>query len=125
MQMLIDPAEDLFDLPARSVQLGDGKGWQQKIVGEQDESQILFGVEVVNAPQRIGTQARIFRAGELNGFVRPQSGRTQYRAQLASPELRVLFGKCVEEGGALREPVEAAKVQVPAVEQIKSTSFRQ
>src|ERR1700730_1727918 len=48
----------------------------------------------------------------------------QLRTPLAPPELRVPFGARDEESAPLCEQVDAAKVQIPAAESIKSTLFR-
>src|SRR4029077_6383076 len=48
-----------------------------------------------------------------------------HRAPLAPPELCVLLGARDEEGAPLGEPVQAAKVQVPAIDTVKSTGVGQ
>ena len=42
-QVLLDPFEKQFDLPALFVKGSDGRGWQYEIVGEEDEPFACFG----------------------------------------------------------------------------------
>ena len=39
-EMLFDPFEEQFDLPAALVDLGDGKRGQGKVVGQEDQSAV-------------------------------------------------------------------------------------
>jgi hypothetical protein len=36
-QMLLDPFEEEFDLPASVIKLGDGQRWHSEIVGQKDQ----------------------------------------------------------------------------------------
>src|ERR1700691_3517121 len=122
-QVLFDPTKKQLHTPAGTVQFGDGQSGKQEIVGEKNQPQFLFGVEVMNAAQRVGIQARGFWAGQLDGLIRPQSTGAAHRTPLAPPELGVLLGARNKEGAPLGEQVEAAKVQVPAIEQVKCSGF--
>ena len=44
-QVLFDPFEEQFHLPAAFVQSGNGQGWQGRVVGQEDQS--LFGCWVL------------------------------------------------------------------------------
>ena len=72
-QMLFDPAEEQFDLPAGAVELRDDQGRELKIVGEKDQAQVFLGVEVVNAPQGRGIATRTLGSGEANGLIGTQA----------------------------------------------------
>ena len=52
-QVLLDPFEEGFDLPAAFVGLGDGDGGQGESVGQKDESLAGFGAAVCDAAQFI------------------------------------------------------------------------
>ena len=51
LQVLLDEAEEDFDLPAFLVDIGDGLGRQLEMVGEKDITPGSGGVPVSNAPQ--------------------------------------------------------------------------
>jgi hypothetical protein len=43
-QMLFDPFEEEFDLPAAAVELGDGQGWNGEVVGQKDQPLARFEI---------------------------------------------------------------------------------
>ena len=49
-EVLLDPAEEQFDLSTGSIELCDGQGREQKIVGEENQAPVVVGIEVVDAP---------------------------------------------------------------------------
>lgn len=50
-QMLFDPLEEDFDLPAAFVELRNGGGRQGEMVGQKDESFVLAGIVEADAPE--------------------------------------------------------------------------
>jgi hypothetical protein len=59
-KMLFDPFEEDFDLPTVLEEQGNGQGWKNKIVGEEDEPTIRFGVEISDSSDRVGIDLRGF-----------------------------------------------------------------
>ena len=53
-QMLLDPFEEQFHLPATFVQCGDGQGWQGCVVGQKHQRLGRFGIFETNTPQLLG-----------------------------------------------------------------------
>ena len=45
-QMLFDPFEEQFDLPAATIQLGDCQGGRGEVVGQKDQSLTSLGVAI-------------------------------------------------------------------------------
>jgi hypothetical protein len=45
-QVLFDPFEEQFDLPARPIQVRDGQRWFGKVVGQKD--QFLVGLRIAS-----------------------------------------------------------------------------
>src|SRR5947208_7089727 len=56
-EMLFDPAEKQFHLPACTIQLGNGQSGKMKFVGEENEPQVFLGIKVVDATKRSGVKA--------------------------------------------------------------------
>ncbi len=89
------------------VNLRDRHCGQRKIVGEELEPLFFFGIEVGDAPQRIGIRLGRIDRGQDDGVVGSQAGGFIDRARIAALKQHVLFGAHDEEGGAAREDEEA------------------
>src|SRR5271157_4085141 len=123
--MLFDPWEEQFHLPASPIKLSNGQSRHEEMVGEENESRVFLGVEVVNAPQRIGIPSSRFRPPEQDGLVGPQAGRTIHRSGETAVEWSILFGASDEKGARLGEDIEACEVEITPIEQIKGAGFGQ
>ena len=53
-QMLLDPFEEQFDLPAAPIELRDGQGWHGEVVGQEDQCPVGDGIAIADAAQRGG-----------------------------------------------------------------------
>ena len=62
-QMLFDPFEEQFDLPAALVEPGDRERWEGEVVRQEHEAALVFGIVEDDAAERIGIQPR--RLGSL------------------------------------------------------------
>jgi len=56
-QMWLDPFEEEFHLPAAFVKLGNDQCRQRKVVGEENEALVVFGIAEGDPPNR----SRIFK----------------------------------------------------------------
>lgn len=121
--MVFDPTEEQFDLPTGAIKLRDRQGWKLKVVGEENQPQVLLGIEVMNAPQGHRIAARTQWTGEANGLVGTQTGRTIYSAPRTATIVRVAFGARHEECQSLGDEVEAPVIDVTPVEQVKRSGF--
>jgi hypothetical protein len=68
-KMLFDPFEEQFDLPTVLEEQRNGQGWENKVVGQEDESAIGLGVEITDSPERIGIDLRGFGSLENNRLI--------------------------------------------------------
>ena len=73
-QMLFDPFEEQFDLPAAPIQLSDGQSRHGKVVGQEDQHLAGFGIAIADAAQRIGINVLGDRPGRYHGLVKAQAG---------------------------------------------------
>src|SRR5574337_76146 len=121
--MMFDPAKEQFELTARPIKLRDSQGVELKVVGEEDQAQVLFDVEVVDAPQGCGITARALRSGQPNGLVGAQSGGTIDAPPPAATVARVGLGAGDEESQRLGDQVEPAVIDVAAIEKIERSRF--
>ena len=72
-QVLLDPFEEEFDVPAGSVQLGDGEGGKSEVVGEEDQGFPGFFVAEPNAPHGFGVVFGAVDACEDDGLIAAQA----------------------------------------------------
>src|ERR1017187_2166060 len=53
-QVLLDPAEEKLDLPAAAVNRGDGESRQMEGVGQENEREAAFRIEVSDTAKGLG-----------------------------------------------------------------------
>jgi len=61
-QMLLDPFEEQFDLPAAMIELCNRQGGHGEVVGQKDQRRAGLGIAITDAPQRIGIMAAGIKA---------------------------------------------------------------
>lgn len=66
---MFDPFEENLDLPTVLEEQRNGQGWENKVVGQEDESAIGFGVEITDSPEGIGIDLRGFGSLENNRLI--------------------------------------------------------
>ena len=57
------------DRPALSIDFGDGGGWQDKIVGEEDEALVSSEIDEGDSAQSFGISVGGFYSGQPNQLV--------------------------------------------------------
>ena len=80
-QMLLDPFEEQFDLPAAFVERADGRGRQPELVGEEHQRSPRFGVPQADAPQVFGVMLAGVVTIQGDGLIADDTGRTVCRAE--------------------------------------------
>ena len=50
-EMLLDPLEEQFDLPAATIEFADGDGGQVEAIGEEDEELVVLDIVELDASQ--------------------------------------------------------------------------
>ena len=122
-QMLLDPFEEQFDLPASAIELGDGQSWHGEVVGQEDQHLAGFGIAITDAPQRVGIIVLGLRAGHHDGLVEAQAGGFIHGPGVTADIAEVLLGAGDEESAALMNPMPAGEVEIAAIHDVKRTSF--
>lgn len=72
-QVLFGPAEEQFDAPTVPVDQRDGQRIEQELIGEEDQPQAGFRIDVADAPQRLGITTSAFGGVEPDGLVALQA----------------------------------------------------
>ena len=122
-QMLFDPFEEQFDLPAALIELDDGQSRHGEVVGQEDQRQTGFGIAIANAAQRVGIIAVRIEAGRQDGLVETQAGGFVHRPGVAPGAAEILFGAGDEESAMLMEPMESGEVEIAAIHNVERPGF--
>ena len=89
-QMLLDPFEEQFDLPAAAIELGDGQRRHGEVVGQEDQRFAGFGIAIADAAQRVGIIVLGVQAGQHHGLVETQAGGFVHGAGVTAGAAEVL-----------------------------------
>ena len=118
-QVLFDPFEKQFHLPAAFVQRSDGQGWQGRVVGQEDQS--LFGCWVLepDTAQVFGVVFGNVVPVQCNGLIADDPARPVHLGRVHAPGVHVAFGAGHKEGSRLMHLKQASKVQVASVHHIE------
>ncbi len=122
-QMLLDPFEEQFDLPATPIQLSDGQCRDGEVVGQEDQRLAGLGIAIADATQRDGIIVLGLQAGQHDGLVETQAGGFVHRPGVTAGATEILLGPGDEESAALMNPMPAGEVQVAAIHDVKRTGI--
>src|SRR5215831_410753 len=121
--MLFDPFEEQFHLPATSVELGNGKSGQKKIVGQKDKILVGVGVVVANATQGLGVVLGRIKALQTNDLIATESCVFVDHLRADTLKVEILAGANDEERQSLFEGVQALEIQVSSIHQVEGTGL--
>jgi len=93
-QVLFDPFEKLIHLPTALIDLGNGKCWKHKVVGQELESLLRFDIEITDSAQGIGIGFRGIDRGQNDGVIGSHACALVHRMRVAPLQQDILFG-CV------------------------------
>lgn len=122
-QVLLDPLEEQFDLPSALVELGDGEGWQSKMIGQKNQMSLLLDIEEVDASQTFRIISLRVEASQSSNLVGTHTGDFVDWAGLVTNENQVVFGPDHEEGHGLVDSIEPCKIQVSAIHDIEGSGL--
>ena len=91
-QMLLDPLEEQFHLPATLVQFGNGGRRQLCIVGQKHQFLAAFQIFITDAPKRVRVFVGTVGATQLEGLIADHVGGTIHLARIDSLILGIGFG---------------------------------
>ena len=122
-QVLLDPFEEQFDLPAVLVECCDGQRRQDKVVGQEDERLAALDIFESNAPQVLGVMLRGVKPVEQYRLIANNSGRSVDGCRIKSPSIHIGFGARHEESARLMQGIKTCEIQIAAIHDIKRTSL--
>jgi len=118
-QMLLDPFEEEFDLPAAAIELGDGQGRHGEVVGQKDQRLARLGIAITDAAHGDGIIVLGVQPGEDHGLVETQAGGFVHGAGVTAGAAEVLFGAGDEESAVLVDAMPAGEVEVAAIHDVE------
>lgn len=91
-QVLFDPLEEEFNLPAAFVDRCNGKSREIEVVCKKDQCFPGFGIDIPDTAQPSWVVPLSFFGFKANGLVAPQAGRFIERSRFEDIETSVAFG---------------------------------
>lgn len=122
-QMLLEPFEEQFNLPAAAIQLGDGQGWDGEVIGQKDQNLAGFGIVKADATQRGGIIKLGFQTGGDHSLVKAQAGGFVNGPGVTAGTAEVFLGTGDEESAGLVETMESGEVEITAIHDVEGTSL--
>src|ERR1700677_1429658 len=106
-QVLLDPFEEQFHLPAALVKFGDRQRVQDKVVGDKDQAFSRFGIDILDASEESRILAGRFGSRENDTLIAAQSGVLVDGSFGSTAALEVFLRAGDEEGHVGLKDIEA------------------
>ena len=122
-QMLLDPLEEQFDLPAAFVERGDSQCGQGGIVGQ--EHQRLAGLRIfeTDAPQLLGIILRDVVSIQDDALIADDACASVCRTRIHSVRIHASLGSSHEECSSLMQREQTTEVQVAAIHHVERSGL--
>lgn len=124
-QVLLDPFEEQFHLPATLVELGDGHGREREAVREEDEPLAGLGIDIADTPERIRILSRGLWTGQHDGLIAAKPSGLVDRSGEAASRREIALGAHHEECAALSDRIQASEVEVAAIHDVEGPWLRE
>ena len=124
-QMLLDPFEKQFDLPAATIQLGDGQSWQGEVVGEKDQALAGNRIFEADSTERCVEILLGVKARQHDGLVANQAGAAIDGMRVATLGFEVGFGPGDKETFRIVQLIKPIEIDVTSVHDVESAGFGQ
>ncbi len=122
-QVLLDPLEEQFHLPAVLVQRGDGQRRQRRVVRQKHQGLAGLRILEADAAQMLGQGFGDVKAVHGDRLIAHYTARAIGLARVDAPGVHAALGAGDKEGSGLMHLVQPREVQVTAVHDVKSPSF--
>jgi len=123
-QVLFDPLEKQFDLPAAFVNGWDGLCWQIEVVGQEDKTLSSIGIKEADTSEFVRVVSLAFVSAQPNRLITAKTAGFVDRTRLTSAESHIAFCSYDKIGIGSFDFKESGKVQVSTVEYIDTSSFK-
>ena len=123
-QVLLDPFEEQLDLPATFVQSGNGQGRQGRVVGQEDQRFLGFGIFEPDTAQVLGVVLGNIVSVQRNGLIADDAACPVHFGRVHAPGVHIAFGSGHKEGTCLVHLEQARKVQIAPVHDVERAGLQ-
>ena len=120
-QMLFDPLEEEFHLPAAPIELRDDFRREVEIVGQKGETLVPGCIVEADAAELFWIILPAVKANQSNDLVALHAGRAVYLLRIEPAEAEVAFAPRDEEAAGLVQRIKPGEVYVPTVHDVDRT----
>ena len=121
-QVLLDPFEEEFHLPAAFVQFANSQRWKRSIVGKEYQAS-AFGICISDTSEPLRIMLLRVENHEFDQLIAHQPGTSIYRIGIDAAKLGIRFGSCDKEAAGLMQAVETREVEISSIHHIESSRF--
>src|SRR5262245_38533530 len=122
-QMLLDPSKEEFHLPTAPVELSNGEGRQEKIVGEKHQPFLACHIEVAHSTKPFGIAEFGNRIVERDDLIALQAGLFVHALGVQALTVESFLGPSYTERSGLMHAVESSKIHIAAVHQVNGAGL--
>jgi len=123
-EILFDPLEEQFHLPAAFVEQGNGQRRQRKVVRQVNEKALRLGIEIADAPQPVWISLLAVEGLQANDLICTHAGGGIHHHLRFQPHiLHGTLGADDEESAEILKRMKALEIQVPPIHDIKRSGF--
>ena len=123
-QVLLDPFEKEFDMPAAAIQVGDCLWRQDKVVGQEDQSLPAFGIEKTDTAQTLGVSLHRVEPFQQNRLIALNASRFVDIVRDYATETEVLPRPGNEKCAGQSPATQPRKIEVSAVHNVESSRLQ-
>ena len=124
-QVLFDPLEEQFDLPAAFVNGSDGLCWQIEVICQEDQALSSLGIEEADTSEFFRVVSFTFVSAQPNGLIAAQTAGLVDWTRLTQAKSHIAFCPDDKVGVRAFDSKESGKVQVSTVEDIDASCFKE
>lgn len=124
-EVLLDPFEEQFDLPAPFVDRCDDLCGQIEVIGQKDQTLPSIGIKETDTPEFFREVALSFVSAQPDGLVAAQAAGFIDRSRFSEVEARIAFRPDDEVGIGAFDPKESSKVEVSPIKDIDAPSLNE
>ena len=123
-QMLLDPFEEQFHLPAQLVERADRGGRKVEGIGQKDQRLAVLGILEANAPQVLGIVS--LRVEAIQGDTLVAHDPVGLVASVGIDPMRrqIRLGAGDKEGPSLMQRIEAGEIDIAPIHDVEGTRLR-
>ena len=122
-QVLFDPFEEQFNMPATTVQFCDDVSRKSEVIGEKHQSLFPLGIPIPNAPKLSWIAFSGVEPLQRDGLIALYAGVLVHRMRNETTETEVLPRACNEESTVQGPAIQPFEVEVAAVHDVEGAGF--